>query len=104
MIVFHQFVAVWIALTLAVGGVRGTTSPPSSAVVDEPSRMTDIPMGITREALLEQALGLQRNQEFDAAAAMYVSLLEVSVKLLYTVYCMFVQTISEKKGAPLSSY
>eukprot|EP00904_Undaria_pinnatifida_P008479 jgi/Undpi1/4761/HiC_scaffold_18.g08114.m1 len=75
MIVFHLSVAVWIALTLAVGGVRGTTSPPSSAVV-EPSRMTDIPMGITREALLEQALGLQRNQEFDAAAAMYVSLLE----------------------------
>ena len=77
MIVFRRsVVAIWavLALTLAVRNVRGTT--PTS----RPPVMVETPDGggTTRVALLEQALGLQQNLDFEAAANMYIALLQAS--------------------------
>ena len=73
MAILRLSLAGWTALMLALavrGNVRGT-------MVERPPAMVDGPGGITRAALLEQALGLQQNGEFEAAVNMYIALLKV---------------------------
>ena len=80
MAILRLSLAGWTALMLALavrGNVRGTMAEQPPTMVERPPAMVDGPGGITRAALLEQALGLQQNGEFEAAVNMYIALLKV---------------------------